>query len=329
MWLVIPPPPPRPDEVLVRVVACALNRLDVLQRYAPVIPVFRVPHIAGMDVFGVVDSTGGAEGEALVGQPVVLDPVVYCQECDQCLLGRTWYCRQLRTIGSTRDGGFAELVAVPARNCVLVDATALRPEQFAAIPVASVTAWHALVGIGELTAGETVVIPGAGSGVGSAGIVVAKQLGARVVTTVGSAAKIPAAKALGADVVIDRSAGDWWTAALAATDGLGADFVWDHVGGPFLQQAIDALRLDGRIVVSGTTASDRSEIVSTRLFHFGKRILGHGGYSPAELREVVARAQAGELVPVIDSTYDFDELPDAEARLESGEFSGKVVVCHR
>lgn len=323
----VPVPVPAADDVLVRVSACALNRLDVLQRRAPVIPVFRLPHIGGMDIYGEVVRSGGPEGDPLLGETVVLDPVVVCLRCDHCCSGHTEYCRELRTVGSTRDGGLAEFVVVPARNCIPVSAGALSPEEYASIPVASVTAWHAVVTVGKALPGEVVVVPGAGSGVGGAGVLIAKSIGATVITTVGTPDKIEAATSLGADLVIDRSGGAWWEQVLDATDGRGADLVIDHVGGEFLQQAIDATRIDGRIVMSGTTAGDRSEILSTRLFHWGKRILGHGGYSPQELRDVVHRYECGELRPLIDSTFPFEGYLDAEARLESGGFSGKVVMC--
>lgn len=325
----LPDPQPGPGEVVVDVLACGLNRLDILQRKAPVIPVFALPHIAGMDIVGTVAEIGEGVDAGLLGRHVALDPVVVCQTCDMCVAGKTYYCRGLRTAGSTRHGGFAEKVLMPAVNCIPIDPSTLSLAEYASIPVASVTAWHGLVGVARLQPGETVVVPAAGSGVGSAGIQVAKNAGCTVITTVGSAAKVDRAYQTGADVVIDRSATDWVQAARAATGGKGVDVVFDHVGGPFLQEAIDALRIEGRVVMSGTTASDHSTIRSTSLFHWGKNILAHGGYSPAEMREVIGEYERGALKPVIDSVHSFDELDQAEARLESGEFSGKVVVCRQ
>ncbi len=323
----VPDPVPAADEVLVKVAAVALNRLDILQRSAAVVPTFVLPHIAGMDVAGTVVSAGSDLGADLVGRQVVLDPVVVCQTCDMCQAGHTMFCRNLRTIGSSRMGGLAEYVAVPARNCIPVTESVVDFADMAAVPVASVTAWHGLLGAGKIVAGETVVIPGAGSGLGAAGIQIAKQKGCTVITLVGGADKIERARALGADLVIDRKAEDWVAAARAFTGGRGADMVWDHVGGPFLQQAIDATAIGGRVVMSGTTAASHSTIKNTSVFHFGRSLIGHGGYSVAEMHAVVAAHAKGELDLVIDSRWAFEDLPAAEARLESDAFFGKVLVC--
>ncbi|MDM4764065.1 zinc-binding dehydrogenase [Galbitalea sp. SE-J8] len=311
---------------MVRVRACALNRLDVLQRRAPVVPTFRLPHIAGMDVVGEVVSVGEEVPATALGARVVLDPVVVCERCDRCVAGLPMYCRELRTVGSSRDGGFADLVAAPWRNCIPVPEGALDDAELASVPVASVTAWHAITGPGAVRAGEVVVVPAAGSGVGAAGIQIAKNLGATVITTVGDPGKIAAAEALGADAVIDRTAGPWWERAVELTDGRGVDVVIDHVGGEFVQQAIDALRIEGRIVMSGTTAGSEAAFRGTSLFHWGKRILGHGGYRPAEMRAVVEEYLAGRLRAVVDGVWGFEALPEAEERLESGRFNGKLVL---
>ncbi|MDR3475989.1 MAG: zinc-binding dehydrogenase [Devosia sp.] len=325
----LPEPLPAADEVIVEVIACALNRLDVLQRREALLATFQLPHIGGMDVVGTVTAAGSAIGEDLIGEIVVLDPVVSCETCDMCRANLPMYCRSLRTVGSTRHGGLAEYVAVPARNCIRVGAPKVTLEELAGVPVASVTAWHGLLGAGRIASNEVVVVPGAGSGLGVAGIQIAKQQGCKVITTVGSPAKVGPALAVGADFVIDRSAEDWVSEAREITEGAGVDFVWDHVGGPFLQQAIDACRIGGRIVMSGTTVATHSTIRNTSVFHWGKSLIGHGGYSREEMRDTVAAYSAGRLKLVVDSYWPFDELPQAEARLESGDFFGKVIVCMR
>jgi len=192
----VPVPRPGAGEVLVKVAFCALNRLDILQRRARLIPVMAPPHIAGMDFAGEVVAAAGPEGAALVGRQVVVDPVVTCGVCDRCRAGLAVYCRQFRTCGSSRAGGLAEYVAVPAANCIVVDGAAARLAELACVPVASVTAWHGLLGAGGLQPGETVVVPGAGSGLGIAGIQIARARGCRVITTVAGPAKLAQAAAL-------------------------------------------------------------------------------------------------------------------------------------
>src|SRR5665213_1378634 len=319
-------PKPAEDEVIVKVIACALNRLDVLQRRQALVAAFRLPHVAGMDIVGQVVEAGSAQGESLTGSTVVIDPVVTCGTCDRCVARQQMYCRNFRTIGSSRDGGLAEYVAVPAGNCILVASSVTTLEELACVPIASVTAWHGVLAVGRIQAGEAVVIPGAGSGLGVAGIQIAREHGCKVITTVGSAAKTDAALAIGADVVIDRSKSDWVAEARAITGEVGVDMVWDHVGGPFLQQSIDACRIGGRVVLSGSTAGNQSCFKNTSLFHWGKSLLGHGGYTQAEMREAVAAYCSGKLRVVVDSRWHFSEFLRAEQRLESNDFFGKVVI---
>jgi len=129
-------PKPAEDEVIVKVIACALNRLDVLQRRQALVAAFRLPHVAGMDIVGQVVEAGSAQGESLTGSTVVIDPVVTCGTCDRCVARQQMYCRNFRTIGSSRDGGLAEYVAVPAGNCILVASSVTTLEELACVPIA-------------------------------------------------------------------------------------------------------------------------------------------------------------------------------------------------
>ncbi|GAA1703505.1 zinc-binding dehydrogenase [Microbacterium sediminicola] len=323
-------PPAAPDEVIIRVLAVALNRLDVLQRTAPVIPSMSVPHIAGMDMVGQVELASSDADSPAVGAVVLVDPVVSCGSCDYCLADTPTYCAEFATLGSTRSGGMAELVAVPARNCTVVpvdpDDTA-RLAELAAVPVAGVTAWRGLLSAGSLTANETVVIPGAGSGLGAAGVQIALSRGARVITLVSGEAKRERALASGAHEVIDRTATpDWVAEVLRLTAGRGADMVWDHVGGDFLGAALRATRPGGRVVLSGTTAGLDTQLHLPDLYQPGRNILGHGSYGRADMAAAIEAFTSGDFRVVIDSVWEFDELPAAERKLESNDFFGKIVV---
>ncbi len=322
----VPRPVAQSGEVVIKVIACALNRLDVLQRKMALLDGFELPHIAGMDFIGEVIEATSSEGEVLIGKLVVADPLVTCGRCDRCLNGLSVYCRNARICGASRPGGMAEYVTVPAENCIPVDTQHNTLEELACVPSASATAWHGLHGAGRLQPGETVVIPGAGSGLGIAGIQIAKSMGCKVITMASGSDKVEAASGLGADLVIDRKAVDWVEAVLAFTGGAGANMVWDHVGGPFLQAAINATALNGRVVMSGTTAGNQSTITNTSLFHGGRSIIGHGGYSREEMRDAIAAYCDGTLKIITDSVWDFADLDRAEARLESNDFFGKIVV---
>ncbi|MBH0196300.1 MAG: alcohol dehydrogenase catalytic domain-containing protein, partial [Nitrospira sp.] len=191
-------------EVLVRVKACALNHLDIwLRQGNPAYPI-PLPHVSGADVAGVVEEVGGQVGNIQVGARVVVSPGLSCWTCENCLAGRDNLCSTFGIIGAKTHGGYAEYVKVPFRN-VLPMPENLTFEQAAAFPLVSVTASHMLFALAGLQHGETVLIMGAGSGVGSMAVQLAKLAGARVITTVGSDEKIPKAVVLGADAVINHS----------------------------------------------------------------------------------------------------------------------------
>lgn len=323
----VPMPKPKKGEVLIKIAATSINRLDLIQRKMQIINGFKLPHIGGMDISGTVVEATNEKGEELIGKNVVIDPIIVCGKCDCCLGGLKQYCHNLKSFGMNMDGGFAEYIALPVENCIIIDNDKINIIDMAAIPVASVTAWHALNGVGKgISSGETIVIPGAGSGLGSAGIQIAKNKGCKVITIVSGNQKVEKAKNLGADLVIDRKKNDWVKETLEFTNWRGADMVWDHVGGPFLQQAIDATCIEGRIIMTGTTAGNDSKINNTSLFQLGKSILGHGGYTHDEMEQVVKAYCNNELIPVIDSIWEFPQLLEATRHLESGDFFGKIIV---
>lgn len=326
-------PVPGPHDVLVEVHACALNRLDVLQRVGPkVLPSFTMPHIAGMDIAGRIAAFGDrvdpdASGLS-VGAPVVVDPVVTCADCPLRSRRHENHCSNLRTIGSTRPGGYAEFVVVPARNVhTLDDDTDLITAS--AVPVVYATAWHGLIGVGAIVAGETLLVHAAGSGMSIAAIQIAKSRGVRVIGTVGSAAKVEQARAIGADhVLVNREPG-WLDAVLDLTDGAGVDMVYDHVGPALFQDSIHALRIDGRMVFCGTTTGNDTTITLTSVYHAGRSLLGAGAYHPEEFAATIDAFRAGAIAPVIDSVSPLDAVGDAQERMLSSDFFGKLVLAVR
>lgn len=324
----LPDPVPGPGEVVVAVRACALNRLDLLQREAPLVRGFALPHIAGMDVVGdVVGRHADLPGD--VGPPlgtrVLVDPVSTCGVCQRCTRGLAPYCENLRTVGSTRPGGFAELVVVPAASCFAVP-DAMTDVAAATLPVAAMTAWHALVAVGKVQAGETVLINGAGSGVSLAAMQLAHAAGATVIGTAGSPAKVAHALVAGYDSCIDYRGEDVAAAALALTGGRGVDLVIDHVGPAQFQASVEALAMEGRMVFCGTTTGTEVNLSLTSVYWWGRSLLGAGGYQRAEFPEMLAAIAATGAEPIVDSVYPFDAIADAQARMASGDFFGKLVV---
>jgi NADPH:quinone reductase-like Zn-dependent oxidoreductase len=199
----VPDPKPRADQVLVRVKACALNHLDLFIRNG--LPGVKLPHISGADVSGDVAQCGEYITDLNQGQRVLLAPMVFCNHCPACMAGRHNFCAQFSVLGYLNDGGNAEYVAVPRCNVLPIpDSADLTYDEAASMPLVFVTAWHMLVGRCGIKPGDFVLVLGAGSGVGSAAIQIAKLFNARVIATAGDETKMVKARDLGADYVIDH-----------------------------------------------------------------------------------------------------------------------------
>ncbi len=321
-------PVPGAGEVLIAVRACGLNRLDLLQRAAPLVRGFSLPHVAGMDVSGVVVAHGVDVGPAAppVGTAVLVDPVSTCGVCDRCTTGLEPYCENLRTVGSTRQGGFAELVTTPAARCHAIP-DGMTFVEAACVPVAYMTAWHALVTAGRVQRGETVLVNAAGSGVSTAIVQFAVAAGATVIGTAGGPEKVAKAIELGCSHAVDHyGASDVAEAVLEITKGRGVDLVVDHVGPALFDASIRSLALDGRMVFCGTTTGTSVEIDLPSLYHWGRTLIGAGGYRPAEFAVMLDAMASSDLHPIVDSVWPFEELAQAQQRMADGAFFGKLVV---
>jgi NADPH:quinone reductase-like Zn-dependent oxidoreductase len=322
----VPDPQVGPRDVLLRVRASALNRLDLLQREGPaLLPGFSLPHIAGMDVAGEVVQAGSDVDGVEVGARVVVNPALHCGECAFCLAGDDGYCPDTRVVGGNAPGGYAEKLAVPASHVYrLPDAVSY--EEAATIPTIWSTAWHGLVVTGDLRIGEWVMIHAAASGVSTAAIQLAKRIGARVIATAGSGRKLEYARKLGADVVVDNRAGDIVAAAKEATDGRGVDMVFDHVGPALFQPSIFALRARGRLVFCGSTTGTDATFNLPYAYHFGIKLLGADPYSYAEFAAMLDYYWTAGFEAVIDSEFPLDQIAEAHAKMERGDVIGKVLV---
>ena len=320
-------PIPGPGEVVVAVRACGLNRLDLLQREAALVRGFSLPHVAGMDVAGTVIASGAGVGEdsPAIGDAVLVDPVSTCGTCDRCRDGREPYCEDLRTVGSTRLGGFAERVAVSADRCYPVP-VGMSFVEAACLPVAYMTAWRALVTVGKVRSGEMVLVNAAGSGVSTAIVQFALAAGATVIGTAGGADKVRRALELGCAHAVDHYAGDVADSVLAVTNGRGVDLVVDHVGPALFDASIRSLAIEGRMVFCGTTTGTQVEVDLPAVYHWGRSLIGSGGYRPSEFSEMLEAVATHELRPVIDSVWPFEQLAEAQQKMTDGTFFGKLVV---
>jgi NADPH:quinone reductase-like Zn-dependent oxidoreductase len=322
-----PDPQAGPVDVIVRVRACALNRLDLIQQRGPaVIPGFRLPHIAGMDIAGVVVEVGREVTRLAVDDAVVIDPAVGCGACPSCRRGEGG-CRQLRIIGGNTDGGLAEYVRVPAHAVHLVPA-GLDLVDAALLPSAWATAWHAVHGVGRVTVDDQVLVHAAASAVSIAAVQLLHQAGARVIAVAGSPAKRALAAELGADLVLDPTDGDTalTAAVLAATGGIGVDLVLDHVGSATWEQSLAALRIGGRLVTLGNTSGDVVSLSLSSLFHRGVSVIGAGAYTPAEFEAVLSGFVEHQLQVVRAGVFPLAAAAQALQRLASRDLIGKLVI---
>ncbi len=321
----VPEPANRPDEALVEVKACAINHLDLWVRQGLRGLDVEMPHILGNDIVGVVAAVGGAVRHLKPGDRVLVCPTVSCGVCPACHAGDDHLCRDYDVLGRRRNGGYAARVAVPAVNGLPYPEN-LTWEQAAAVPLVFLTAWHMLVGRSQLRAGEDVLIIGASSGVGSAAVQIARLLGARVIATAGSAAKLERALSLGAHEAIDHSAGDIAAQVRALTGKKGVEVVFEHVGGPVFERAVAALARGGRLVTCGATAGGTVSLDLNLLFGRHLTLLGSWMGRRAELIEVLKFVRDGRLTPVVDSVLPLAEARRAHERIEARQHFGKVVL---
>jgi NADPH:quinone reductase-like Zn-dependent oxidoreductase len=319
----LPDPAPGPREVRLRVLAVALNHLDVWCRSDPSeIP---MPHVGGSDVVGVVDAVG--RGATLRrGTRGVLNPSLWCGRCPACRRREESACDTFGILGSETNGGLAEYVVGPARNFVPVPAS-LRDEVAAAYPLTALTAYRMLVTKGKLRRGETVLVHGAGGGLSSIAIQIARALGGRVLATTRGAEKAAKARRLGAAVAIDREREDVLERVRAATKGRGVDLVVENVGQATFSTSLAALRKGGRIVTAGATTGGEFPVPIGDLYWNQKEILGSTMGGPREFAAVSRLVFAGRVRPAIDRVEPLaaGNVRRGHEALEAGSQFGKIV----
>jgi len=321
----VPDPSLRPDHVLVRVRACALNHLDLFVRTG--IPGIRIPlpRILGSDIAGEVRAAGKLCDRIKPGQRVLLSPGLSCRQCEQCLSGRDNLCRRYQVFGYHVDGGYAELVAAPEYSVIPIP-DSLPFEEAAAVPLVFLTAWHMLMSRARLQPGEDVLVLAASSGVGSAAIQIARLFQCRIIATAGSEEKMAKARALGADHVIHHYQSDIAAEVKRVTDRRGVDVVVEHVGAATWQKSLDSMAPGARVVTCGATTGFDTRLDLRYLFSKQWSLLGSYMGGMGELHRVLKFVFRGQLKAVIDRTYPLAEVRVAHARLEQKEQFGKVVL---
>jgi NADPH:quinone reductase-like Zn-dependent oxidoreductase len=322
----LPRPEIGPDEILLEVKAAAYNRLDlwVLAGWPGLN--LKLPHVLGSDGAGIIAEVGENVTGFTVGDRVAVNPTLSCGCCTYCLSGRDNMCDEFAIIGEHVDGFAAEFTAVPARNLLpLPDHVSF--ETAAAASLAFVTAWHSLITRGQFQVGESILIVGAGGGVNTAAIQIAKIAGASPIYVVGSSTeKLALAESLGADVLINRQEVDWSKAVFQATKRQGVDVVVDNVGAATYFRSLRALKKGGRLLTVGNTSGPRFEIDNRLLFAKHLQIIGSTMGTIQDYKQVMDLIFNGRLRPVIDSITPLSDGAAMLQRLEAGHVAGKIVL---
>ena len=320
-----PKPERKPGEVLLRLCAATVNRVDLYMRDSGAGITHSLPQIMGLDGAGTVAEVDESETRWRPGDAVVVYSGVVCGRCEFCLRGEGVLCTRMQLLGEHRDGTFAEWISVPAQN-VFAAPQGLGFTEAAALGVNHLTAWRMLFTKGKVQPWETVLVFGIGGGVSLAALQLAKQIGCRVLVTSRDDTKLERALALGADHAINGSREDVAKAVMGLTGGRGVDLVIENVGEAVWASAMKSLVRGGRLVTCGATTGDQPPADLRRIFIRQLQIIGstYGDYKDfADLLEFVGRTG---LRPVIDSEFPLDEVHAALDRLESGQQFGKVAL---
>ena len=321
----VPDPKIGPDDVLVRVRACALNHLDLFVREG--IPALRtkLPFWTGCDIAGDIAETGANVTSVKVVERVCVNPNLTCGQCEFCLAGEDSLCVRYRILGEHEPGGLAEFARVRAKN-VLPLPPHVTYEDAASFILTNMTAWRMVVTQGDVRPGQDVLILGVGGGVSSTAVQIAKLAGARVIVTSSSDEKLERAKTLGADLGINYAKEDWAKKVFELTNRRGVDLVIENVGAATWKQSLRAVRNGGRVVTCGATSGPIGETDIRIVFWKQLHIIGSTMSSSKEFLDVMRLFFAGTLQPIVDEVMELRDGAAAQRKLAEGKQFGKIVL---
>jgi NADPH:quinone reductase-like Zn-dependent oxidoreductase len=314
-------------EILIETKFSALNHIDLfIIKGWPGLEL-KMPHILGSDASGVVAEVGSSVATVKKGDRVVINPGLSCGTCDFCLSGKQNFCKNFSIMGENQWGTHAEYFVLPEVNAIKLPLD-VNYESAAAAPLTFLTAWRALKSQANLQNGETIVIHGAGGGVSTAAIQIAKFLGATVITTTSSVKKVEIAKKLGADFVINYNEDPNYDAYIYKNimNREGVDVVLDSVGKHTFKKSLRLLKPGGRMIIPGSTTGPMSEVDLRQIFWKQLEIKGTTMSNQSEFREVMKLIFKAKLNPVIDRIYPLSEIKEAEEYLQEGKQFGKVLL---
>ena len=330
----LPIPEPRSNEVVFKVISAACNYDDIWgMRGKPLaIP---LPHISGTDAAGIVTAVGNDVKNFKVGDRVVSHGNMSCRVCKACTDGREFDCKK-RTIWGFETGplwgGYCEYTHLPEVN-VLKIPEGVSYDDAAAASMTLLTSWHMLVGRAKITPGQTVLVMGGGSGVGSFAIQIAKLYNCDVIATA-SPDKLEKCKELGADYAVDHRQDDWSkqvfkiTKEIAKTKGEapGIDLAFDHIGQTHFNKQLQLLKYGSTLVSCGATTGYDAQIDLRHIFFKGINVLGSTQGTKAELDQGLYWMGQGKIKAAVDSVYTFEQAAEAHTKMLTGKFFGKIIL---
>lgn len=318
-------PEPGYGEVQVEIKAAAMNRLDIWVRNGWPGIKLAYPHILGADGAGIVSAVGKGVAGLNVGDHVVLDGTLSCHVCENCLAGKNNMCLQGGILGEHFPGTYAQYIVVPEQNALkMPDDFAF--EEAAAASLVFLTAWHSMITRGNLRPAESVLVVGAGGGVNTASIQIARLTGAKVYVVGSSEEKLQKARDLGADFVINRNEEDWGKAIFKLTNRRGVDMVVDNVGEATWPTSLRALARGGRMLVVGGTSGYNAHAAVNYVFAKHLSIIGSTMAPPEDFRTVMNLIFAGKLKAVVDRQLPLSDAADAHRLMEKDDVFGKLIL---
>ena len=314
------------DELLIKVKACSINHLDLWIRSGLRGMQINLPHILGCDISGTVEQIGKTCSGYEIGQEVLVSPGTSCGSCKSCLTGADNFCSKYSIIGGyEKKGGYAEFVSVPKQN-ILPKPKELSFEESASIPLTFLTAWNMLVKRAKIKTGETVLIVGGSSGVGTAAIQIAKLFNCYVFATAGTEEKLNKMKNLGADFVVNHNNDDFGEIIREKTNRIGVDVVFEHVGIATWTRSVNSLTHGGRLITCGTTTGSETNFDIRLLYRRQLSIMGSFMGSKGDLFNILKFVNQGKLKPVISDIFPLQDANKAHDLIENRKHFGKVVL---
>ena len=323
VWEEIIDPTIKPDQVLVQIKAAAINHLDIWVRRG--IPGISLPMILGSDAAGIIKEVGQDISDFTIGDEVVINPLIFCGECEACNNSRENECPFIGIFGESMDGTNCEFIAVDQRN-LRKKPDNIDFESAASFPLAGQTAYQMLINRAQAKEGDTVLVWGSSSGVGSFGLQIAKEIGCNVIATGGSTAKCKQASDLGADISLNHYEDDILGAVKDYTNGSGVDVVFEHSGASTWDVSMKILGKHGRVVTCGATTGPKVSIDLRYIFFKQQSILGSTMGNVQALDAVIELIKTDKIKPIVDEMFSMEKIEDAHKYLENSNQFGKVVL---